>query len=206
MWLEQPTAAAATAVAAAATAVRLYTGTGNRTVPALPHPPPAPVALRLYARLVDEHARVRRQPRKRQADVVVDLRDLAHRLGHLQAAQWAGEHLRHELGREVAAAPWNQGGMGVGHGCCSRASMWPSGMRAFLDPAAAIQATNRCLPEARYRRPWHNTPCPMTARTCSLATAFFSTASTMVSPPRTPTASAPLRTASSAYSTWGGGS
>lgn len=40
-------------------------------------------------------------------------------------------------------------------------------------------------------------------RTCSLATAFFSTASTMASAPRTPTASAPLRTASSAYSTCG---
>ena len=45
-----------------------------------------PVALRLYARLVDEHARIRRQARKRQADVVVNLRNLAHRLGHLQRA------------------------------------------------------------------------------------------------------------------------
>ena len=40
-------------------------------------------------------------------------------------------------------------------------------------------------------------------RTCSFATAFFSTANTMVSVPRTPTASAPLRTASRAYSTCG---
>lgn len=72
-----------------------------------PHPPPAPhpspppaprhvlhagplvqrepVALRLDAGLVDQHARIGGQPRKGQADVVVDLGNLAHRLGHLRA-------------------------------------------------------------------------------------------------------------------------
>ena len=106
-----------------------------------------PVGLRLYARAIDQHARVRGQPRERQADVLVHAHDLAHRTRVLQ------------LGRRLLLhACWGIGGVSISR-----------------------------LGDETFRQQTQSEP---------------ALPSTMMSVPRTPTASVPFLTASCAYSTW----
>ncbi len=109
-----------------------------------------PVGLRLGARAVHEHARVGREPREREADVLVHAHDLAHGPRVLQLRSRLLLHACTRRGRAACPA-------GLGPAC------------------AAVPARRR----STQRSP-----------------------RTMMSVPRTPTASVPFLTASCAYSTW----